>query len=84
MDRPLWKTALKIVGVLFAALFVIAAVSAQVLDVMSEGLTWQHVAQWVIGGAVTYGLYRFYRHGRDTQSDYRERWDQLFDRETSA
>jgi len=84
MDRPVWTTALKIAAGIVAALFIIAAVSAQVLDVMNDGLTWQKVVQWAIGGAVTYGLYRFYRHGRDTRSEYHDRWDRLFDREASA
>lgn len=84
MGRSFWTTVLKVAGGLFAALFAIAAISAQVLDVMNDGLTWQKAMQWIVGGVVTYGLYRFYRHGRETQSDYRERWDQLFDREASA
>lgn len=83
MRHTFWKTALKIVGGIVATLFVVAAVSAQVLDVMNHGLTWQHVVQWIIGGIVYYGLYRFYRYGRDIQSDYHERWDRLFQREPS-
>ena len=83
MDRSFWTTVLKIAGGLLVTLFAIAAVSAHVFDVRNDGLTWPKVAQWIIGGIVTYGLYRFYRYGRDIQSDYHERWDRLFQREPS-
>jgi len=84
MSRPFWRTASKILVGLLAVLLGIAVIAGQVLDVMNDGLTWQKVVQWTIGGAVTYGLYRFYRHGHDMRSKYHDRWDQLFDREASA
>lgn len=50
MGRSFWTTVLKVAGGLFAALFAIAAISAQVLDVMNDGLTWQKAMQWIVGG----------------------------------
>ncbi len=84
MSRSFWTTATKVVLGVFGILFTALAIAGQVMDVAIHGLTWQHVAKWILGGVVTYGLYRFYRRGRDTRSEYHDRWDQLFDREASA
>jgi len=84
MSRSFRTTAAKVVLGVFGVLFAALTIAVQVMDVAVYGLTWQHAAKWVGGGVVAYGLYRFYRRGRDTQSAYRDRWDQLFDREASA
>ncbi len=83
MDESFGITALKVIGVLFVALFGLAVIVGQVMDVATNGLTWQKGAQWILTGVVIYGLYRLYMHGRETQSAYRERWDRLFERKPS-
>lgn len=83
MSRSFRTTAAKVVLGVFGVLFAALSIAAQVMDVAVYGLTWQHAAKWVGGGVVAYGLYRFYRYGRDIQSDYHERWDRLFQREPS-
>jgi membrane protein implicated in regulation of membrane protease activity len=84
MNESFGITALKVIGGVFVVLFGVAVVAVQVMDAVTNGMTWQKGVQWILTGAVIYGVYRFYMHGRDTRSAYHERWEGLFEREPDA
>lgn len=84
MEASFLTRILKPVGFAVVVLFGMLVVASQALEVATYGFSWQQAAQWALAGAVTYGVYRFYMHGRDTRSAYHERWEGLFEREPDA